>query len=180
MHVMEIEAALANRDDLRRARQLPELRDTFRVAVPGVMRMHSDGRPHVRITFRDFDRHAIGFDRADRADRHDSPHTRLARPSEHVVDLAAQLGICQMAVSINHRDHYHVIPPREEGADALGRLLDSWEECDRRIDLMPGLEPFAIRSAREFLIEVEHVEELARRYWHEGFERIGDDSQSLD
>src|SRR5260370_30476500 len=67
MHVMEIEAALANRDDLRRARQLPELRDTFRVAVPGVMRMHSDGRPHVGITFRDFDRHAIGFDRADRA-----------------------------------------------------------------------------------------------------------------
>src|SRR6266849_8268393 len=149
MHVMEIEAALANRDDLRRARKFTQLRDTGRVAVLSVMRMHADGGPHSGITFGDFDRHAIGLDRADSTDRHDSPHARLARASEHVVDLAAQLGICQMAVSINHRDHCHVIPPREEGAEALRGLLDSGEECDRRVDFMAGLEPspYAARAS---------------------------------
>src|SRR5579864_4923069 len=105
MHVMEIEAALANRDDLRRARKFTELRDTRGVAVLGVMWMHADGGPHVGMTLRHLHRHAIGFDRANRADRYDCSHTRLARTSEHVVDLAAQSRVRQMAVSVDDSDH---------------------------------------------------------------------------
>src|SRR5260370_9304595 len=104
MHVLEIEAALANRDDLRRARKFTQLCDTGRGAVLSVMRMHADGGPHAGITFRDFDRHAIGLDRADRTDRHDSPDTRLARPTEHVVHLAEQSPVRQLPLRDYHRD----------------------------------------------------------------------------
>src|SRR3984957_5769182 len=69
MHVVEVEAALANRDDSRRLREFAELRDPIVVAVLRVMGMDADRGKDIRIALGDSDGFAIAFDGADRANR---------------------------------------------------------------------------------------------------------------
>ena len=92
MHVVEIETALANRDDSRRCGEVAQLRDAIVVAILGVMRMDADRGIDVGVAFGDRDGLAIAFDRADRADRDHRAQAGVARAFEDRVGIAAQLG----------------------------------------------------------------------------------------
>ena len=45
---------------------------------------------------------------------------------------------------------------------------------------MPARDPLTIRRARLLFIDVQQVENLGRRHWHERFQVIGDDPKCLD
>lgn len=86
---MEIETALANRDDARRLYEVAQLRDAIVVAIAGVMRMDADRGIDVGIAFGDGDGFAIAFDRTDRANGNHVAQTRFTSAREDRVEIAA-------------------------------------------------------------------------------------------
>ncbi len=68
VHVVEIEAALAYRDDFFRRGELAQLCDSFRRAILRIVGMYADGGEDIFVALGDFDSQAIVFDVADRAD----------------------------------------------------------------------------------------------------------------
>ncbi len=97
---MEIETALADRDDSRRLREIAQLCDTIGVAVLGVMRMHADGGIDVGIALGDRDGFAIAFDRANRANGNHCAQSRFTGAPEDGVQITAQLGVGEMAMRV--------------------------------------------------------------------------------
>ena len=102
---MEIESALADRDNFFRRGEVAQLRDSFGRAIPGVVGMHADGGEHIWVTLGDCDGQSIVFDRSDRADRDDLRHAGAGRARDHGFDVAAELCVGEMAMRIDNRCH---------------------------------------------------------------------------
>ncbi len=98
---MEIESALAYRDDFLRCGEVAQLCDSIGRAVFGVVRMHADDGEDILMTLGDLDGQSIVLDRTDRADRDDLRDAGGGCARDHVFDVVAELHVREMAMRID-------------------------------------------------------------------------------
>src|SRR5579863_3147577 len=130
IHVVEIEAAFANRNDFGRLCEFTQFVDPGRIAVFRVMRMYADGSIDAGIALGDCDSKPVGFDRADSADRDQRSHAGSAGALDDRLSFGAQPGIGEMAMGIDQFRGHALADFSMRGKSATGALT-----------LWPGLSP---------------------------------------
>src|SRR5262245_18147844 len=101
--VMIVEAGYADRDSLRMLGEAHDLLDADIELLVGVVRMCADRAEHVGIALRDGKK--LGAPVHPRRDRHHAPYPSRARSADDDVELAAEVGEVEMAVTVDQHDH---------------------------------------------------------------------------